>query len=102
MSLFSHRIVAFFLILNINENSYNLLKKKISKNLILKKIIILVIFFYIFFWTLSQTAGLKLGNKIDPVFETSLFMEIQILVKQTYDFIRINFIYKLPKLPMHN
>jgi hypothetical protein len=102
MSLFSNHIVAFFLIFNINENNYNLLKKKIYKNFILRKIIILSIFFYICLWTLSQTAGLKPGNQIDPVFDTSLFTEIQTLAKRSYNFIRINFIYTLPKLPMHS
>jgi hypothetical protein len=102
MSLFSNHIVAFFLMFNINENNYFLLKKKIDKNFIQRKIIILAIFFYICLWTLSQTAGLKPGNQIDPVFETSLFTEIQTLAKRTYNFIRINFIYTLPKLPMHS
>ena len=102
MSLFANHIVAFFLIFGTNENNYNLIKNKINKNFFLRKIMIIVIFFYICLWTLSQTAGLKVGGNIDEVFQTSLFTEMQTIFKRSYDFIRINFIYTLPKLPMHS
>jgi len=102
MSLFTNHIVAFFLIFGINENNYNLLKNKINKNFFLRKLMIIVTFFHICLWTLSQTAGLKVGNNIDEVFQTSLFTEMQTIFKRSYNFIRINFIYTLPKLPMHS
>jgi cytosine/uracil/thiamine/allantoin permease len=102
MSLFTNHIVAFFLIFGINENNYNLLKNKINKNFFLRKLMIIVTFFHICLWTLSQTAGLKVGGNISEVFETSLFTEMQTILKGSYNFIRINFIYTLPKLPMHS
>jgi hypothetical protein len=99
MSLFTHHILAFFLIFNINDRNYNLQKKKIYTNFFTRKIIIVLIFFSIGLWTLSLTAGLKSGGYVDPVFESGLFKEIQVIAKTSYDFIRINFMQILPKLP---
>jgi len=99
MSLFAHHIVAFILIFNINDNNYNLQKNKIYKNFFSRKIIMALTFFSIGLWTLSLTAGLKSGGYVDPVFESGLFKEIQVLAKTSYDVIRINFIQTLPNLP---
>lgn len=99
MSLFAHHIVAFFVIFRINANSYNLEKKIIEKNFFLKRVIIIVIFFYIGLWSLSLTAGLKSGGYVDPVFESGLYKEMQMILTNSYDFIRINLIKELPRLP---
>ena len=98
ISLISTHIIAFYVILKLNND--NLLKKKneILNNSFSKFILFLSIFFYIFMWKLDQMAGFT-GSSGQMIFQSSLFAEFIKLIKYIYQFVDINII-NLPEIKL--
>jgi hypothetical protein len=84
--------VAFYTVLNLDQNKLTIIKNKISKNFLLKCLLIVFLFFYIFMWRLDQMAGFGGASQVNTIFQSSIFAEFLNFIKFIYTYIDSNII----------
>ena len=97
ISLLSTHLLAFYAILDLDIKKLDKIIEKINYNFFLRCFLIIFLFFYIFMWRLDQMAGFGGADQINTIFESSLFAELNKLIKFIYTFIDLN-ITNLPKI----
>jgi len=92
ISLLATHLVAFYTVLNLDQNKLSTIKNKISKNFLLKCLLIIFLFFYIFMWRLDQMAGFGGARQVNTIFQSSIFAEFINFIKFIYTYIDSNII----------
>jgi hypothetical protein len=99
LSLLSFHLIAYYLILKIDEKKLNTFLKKIRNNFYFLNLFYIFIFFYLLMWTLPQDAGFGGREQINTIFRGSLFTEFKKFINFFYTFID-NYVINLPEIKL--
>ena len=93
ISFFANHLIAFYMILNVDQKKLENYLSDIKKFFFIKQTIIIFCFFYIFLWGLTQSAGLGIRAKKTSVFQSPISSKIIYLTNSSYFFLK-NKIFK--------
>ena len=99
LSLLSFHLIAYYLILKIDEKKLNTFLKKVRNNFYFLNLFYIFIFFYLLMWTLPQDAGFGGREQINTIFRGSLFTEFKKFINFFYTFID-NYVINLPEIKL--
>ena len=97
--MLSFHLIAFYLILNIDEKKLNTFLKKIRNNFYFLNLFYIFFLFYLFMWILPQDAGFGGREQINTILRGSLFTEFKKFINFFYIFID-NYVIKLPEIKL--
>jgi hypothetical protein len=88
ISFFANHLIAFYMILNVDQKKLENYLSGIKKFFFIKQFIIIFCFFYIFLWGLTQSAGLGVRAKKTSVFQSPISSKIIYLTNSSYFFLK--------------
>ena len=88
ISFFANHLIAFYMILNVDQKKLENYLSDIKKSFFIKQSIIIFCFFYIFLWGLTQSAGLGVRAKKTSVFQSPISSKIIYLTNSSYFFLK--------------
>jgi len=88
ISFFANHLIAFYMILNVDQKKLENYLSDIKKCFFIKQFIIIFCFFYIFLWGLTQSAGLGVRAQKTSVFQSPISSKIIYLTNSSYFFLK--------------